>query len=193
MRYWSSGIDQVSVERALNSLFDNADKKTFGDASIGRQRADWLIGMNLSRAFTLRAERGGSRALITVGRVQTPVLSMVVNRDREIENFTPIPFHTLRATLQSSDGEFNAKWKAKEDQAGLDSEGRLTNTEIADALVTSMTGAAASITEAKSTAKKAHHPLTYSLSNLTVTASKNMVIPRKTSLIHAKLYMRNTS
>lgn len=172
LRYWSSGNDKVSVERALNALFDNAEKKTFGDASIGRQRADWLIGMNLSRAFTLRAERGGSRALITVGRVQTPVLSMVVNRDREIEKFTPIPFHTLRATLKCDEGEFSAKWKAKEDQAGLDSEGRLTNTEIADALVSSMTGAAASITEAKSTAKKAHHPLTYSLSNLTVTASK---------------------
>ncbi|AZQ13285.1 DNA topoisomerase 3 [Shewanella khirikhana] len=172
LRYWSSGIDSVSVERALNSLFDNTEKKTFGDASIGRQRADWLIGMNLSRAFTLRAERGGSRALITVGRVQTPVLSMVVNRDRDIENFKPVPFHTLRATLQSTDGEFSAKWKAKEEQAGLDSEGRLINTEIADALVSSMTGSPASITEAKSTAKKAHHPLTYSLSNLTVAASK---------------------
>lgn len=172
LRYWSSGIDQVSVKRALDSLFDNTTKKCFGDASIARQRADWLIGMNLSRAFTLRAQRAGSRALITVGRVQTPVLSIVVNRDREIENFTPIAYHTLKANLCYEDSLFTAKWKAREDQIGLDTEGRLINTDVADNLIASIAGNNATVLEAKSVSKKVHHPLAFSLSNLTVLASK---------------------
>lgn len=172
LRYLSSGLDAPSVRHGLESLIDNSTKKAFGDASIGRQRADWLIGMNLSRAFTLRAERSGSRALLTVGRVQTPVLSLVVNRDREIENFKPIPYHTLKANLQHEDATFVAKWKAKDDQAGLDSEGRLTDTAIADALVEAMKGHTASVIEAKSTTKKIAHPQAYSLSALTILVSQ---------------------
>ncbi|ABX51870.1 DNA topoisomerase III (plasmid) [Shewanella baltica OS195] len=172
LRYWASSIDSVAVKRALESLTDNALKKSFGDASIGRQRADWLIGMNLSRAFTLRAERADSRALITVGRVQTPVLSLIVHRDREVENFIPIPFHTLKATLNHPEGSFSAKWKAKEDQAGLDAEGRLISTEIADALILQMKDAVATVTDAKSVAKKQQQPTAFSLSALTILASK---------------------
>ncbi|MQU46312.1 DNA topoisomerase, partial [Pseudomonas helleri] len=93
-----------------------------------RGRADWLIGMNLSRAFTLRAIRGGSRALLTVGRVQTPTLNLVVMRDRLIEGFKAIPFHGIRAAFKHEGGQFLADWRPREDQKGLDEEGRLTNT-----------------------------------------------------------------
>jgi hypothetical protein len=57
--------------------------------------------MNLSRAYTLRAQRGGSRALLTVGRVQTPTLALVVGRDREIEAFKPVPYHTIKAVVST--------------------------------------------------------------------------------------------
>lgn len=70
-RFWVSAQDSVSVRRGLADLKDNALYAGWADAARGRQRADWLIGMNLSRAYTLRAQRGGSRALLTVGRVQT--------------------------------------------------------------------------------------------------------------------------
>ena len=125
-RFWVSAQDTVTVKRGLAALKENNTYRGWADAARGRARADWLIGMNLSRAYTLRAQRGGSRALLTVGRVQTPTLALVVNRDREIEAFKPVPYHTIRAAIQHEGGTFMAAWKAKEDQAGLTAKAALS-------------------------------------------------------------------
>lgn len=171
LRYWANAIDPVSVKRALGDLKNNADYLHFGQAAIGRQRADWLIGMNLSRAMTLRAERGGSHALLTVGRVQSPVLALVVGRDRQIDSFTQIPYHTLKASLSHEQGNIDVNWKASDEQTGLDEEGRLTNTAIADALVNQLTGANATVIASTSTNKVQSQPLTFALSDITLIAS----------------------
>lgn len=170
-RFWVSSQDSVTVKRGLESLKNNADYAGWADAARGRARADWLIGMNLSRAYTLRASRGGSRALLTVGRVQTPTLNLVVQRDKEIESFKPIPFHTIQAKLNHSNGAFIASWKAKEDQAGLDSEGRLVDTDIANKLVDEIKGTTGTIIEYTQEAKKQNQPLAFALSDITVLAS----------------------
>lgn len=170
-RFWVSAQDPVSVQRGLGALKDNAAYHGWGRAAQARARADWLIGMNLSRAYTLRAQRGGSRALLTVGRVQTPTLALVVSRDREIEAFESIAFHTLQAKIEHANGSFVAKWQAKQDQAGLDSEARLVNTAIADALVDAITAQTGRITEYQQEPKKAAHPRAYSLSDITLVAS----------------------
>ncbi len=172
IRYWSNAIDSVSVQRALANMKDNREYHGFSDAAEGRGKADWLMGMNLSRAYTLRAQRGGSRALLTVGRVQTPTLALVVTRDREIESFKAVPFHTVHAEIQHSNGVFGVSWKAKDDQRGLDPEGRLVDTSVANALVESLNGKPGLISEYKQEAKKQHHPLTFSLSGMTALASK---------------------
>jgi len=171
-RFLSSGFDSVSVKRGLDAINDNASYVGWADAARARGRADWLIGMNLSRAYTLRAQRGGSRVLLTVGRVQTPTLNLVVTRDREIEAFKPAPYHTIRADIQhSSGGTFSATWKAKEDQEGLDSEGRLVDSAIANALVTAVTNKPGTITEYKQEAKKQNQPLVLKGTDITVIAS----------------------
>jgi DNA topoisomerase-3 len=172
VRYWTNAIDSVSVKRALANMKNNQEYQGFAQAAEGRGKADWLIGMNLSRAYTLRAQRGGSRALLTVGRVQTPTLALVTARDREIESFKPIPFHTIRAEVKHPAGKFWAGWQAKEDQAGLDAEGRLVDTAVADALVESVLEKQGTISEYKQEAKKQNHPLTFSLSDMTTLASK---------------------
>jgi DNA topoisomerase-3 len=170
-RFLVSAQDSVSVRRGLVALKDNTVFAGWADAARARQRADWLIGMNLSRAYTLRAQRGGSRALLTVGRVQTPTLALVVARDREIEGFKSAPYHTIRADIQHASGPFTAAWKAKEDQAGLDSEGRLVDTGIADALVEKVTGKSGIIAEYKQEAKKQNQPLAFALSDITLLVS----------------------
>ncbi len=182
LRYWANAIDPVSVKRALADLKNNADYLHFGQAAIGRQRADWLIGMNLSRAMTLRAERGGSHALLTVGRVQSPVLALVVGRDRQIETFTPIPYHTLKASLAHEQGDIDVNWKASDEQAGLDEEGRLTNTGVADALVNQLTGANATVITSTSTNKTQSQPLTFALSDITLIASNKFGYSAEDSL-----------
>lgn len=171
LRYWANAIDSTSIKRALANLSENSKYKGLADAAEARGKADWLIGMNLSRAYTLRAQRGGSRALITVGRVQTPTLAMVVNRDREIEGFKPIPFHTIKAEISHNGESFWMRWISKEDQIGLDEEGRLTDTNVANKLVESFKGAMGAISEFKQEPKKKNHPLTFALSDITAIAS----------------------
>jgi len=170
-RFWVSSQDTETIRRGLAALKDNAAYRGWSDAARGRQRADWLIGMNLSRAFTLRAQRGGSRALLTVGRVQTPTLAVVVQRDREIEAHRPIPYHTVRAMFAHEGVEFRADWRAREEQAGLDSEGRLVDTAIADGIVAATKGRQGAVTLYDQAAKKKNHPLAFSLSGMTSEAS----------------------
>lgn len=172
-RFWVSAQDAVSIRRGLRDLRDNADYAGMANAARGRQRADWLIGMNLSRAYTLRARRGGSNALLTVGRVQTPTLALVVARDREIEAFKPRPYHKLEARFQHQAGEFVGCWKPKEDQAGLDDEGRLVDRRIADAIVASVTDKQGTIATFATETKAKAPPLCFALSDITVLASRN--------------------
>ncbi|MFH0784663.1 MAG: DNA topoisomerase 3 [Pseudomonadota bacterium] len=171
VRFWVSAQDAVSIQRGLAALKENTAYHGWADAARARQRADWLIGMNLSRAYTLRAQRSGSRVLLTVGRVQTPTLALIVMRDREIESFTPVPYYTIRAETQHAGGNFTAIWKAKKDQAGLDSEGRLIDRTIADTIVQSVTDQSGSIVLYRQEAKKQNQPLVFTLSDITLLAS----------------------
>ena len=111
-RFWVSSQDSVAIQRGLAALKENVEYKGFADAALARGRADWLIGMNLSRAFTLSARRSGAeKTLLTVGRVQTPTLAMVVGRDRDIEAFVPVSYITISANFKHANGEFKARWK----------------------------------------------------------------------------------
>lgn len=170
-RYWVSSQDQVSVKRGLAALKNNQDYAGLADAARARARADWLIGMNLSRAYTLAAANSGARSLITVGRVQTPTLAMVVARDAEIESFLPKSFFTLTADIAVAGGGFKANWAPKEDQAHLDDKDRLINKAEADRIVAATTGKVGKITEYKQEKKQSPQPLGFSLTDMTLIAS----------------------
>lgn len=171
-RMWLRALDRVGVERSLAAIEDGARFRAMGDAARARQRADWLIGMNLSRAYTLRAQRGGSRVLITVGRVQTPTLALVVERDRAIEAHKPTPYWVVQATVSHPAGAFRACWRPKAAQPGLDEKGRLTDAALADALVAAVTGKAGIVTECSAELKQVDQPLPYDLTSLTLAASR---------------------
>ena len=170
-RFWVSAQDAVSVQRGLAALKDNAQYIGFGAAAQQRGRADWLIGMNLSRAYTLRARRGGSQALLTIGRVQTPTLGLVVARDREIEGFKPTAFHTLTAQIQHANGTFRTAWRPRDEQAGLDAQGRLIDPQVAMALSAAVVGRAGTIASYEQAAKQESHPRALALSDVTLLAS----------------------
>lgn len=170
-RFWVSAQDSTSIKRGLAALKDNAEFAGFGRAALARGRADWLIGMNLSRAYTLGARRAGSESLLSVGRVQTPTLALVVARDREIESFKPVPFFTIAAAVQHAHGSFRAKWEPREEQVGLDSEGRLVDAAAAEALIQAVTGKAGTIAHYEVTPKSEAHPKAFALSDITLLAS----------------------
>ncbi|MFV0422865.1 DNA topoisomerase [Oleidesulfovibrio sp.] len=91
-RMWANDMTEEGLRRSLSKLLKDAAKRNLGLAAFARAEADWLIGMNLSRLFTLKAN-----SLISVGRVQTPVLKLICDRRDEIENFIPADFWTVEA------------------------------------------------------------------------------------------------
>lgn len=91
-----NSLDTPSIQKALNNLQPNSIFFHLYEAALGRQRADWVVGMNLTRAYTLLGRKHGYDGVLSVGRVQTPTLAIVVKRELEIENFVPQTYFTLR-------------------------------------------------------------------------------------------------
>lgn len=170
-RFWVAAHDSTSLKRGLSSMSDNQTYHGLGRAALARSQADWLIGMNLSRAYTLNASKNGQRALVTVGRVQTPTLNLVVTRDREIAAFQSKPFYTIKAAFNAENRTFLADWKACENQQGLDEEDRLIDLNRANRLVEQVSGRLGIIKAYKKELQTKQHPKAYSLSDLTLEAS----------------------
>ena len=104
-RYWQSAMDKVSVQRALQNIVPNSTYANWGLAAEARSRADWLIGMNMTRVLTVKYNAG----LLSVGRVQTPVLKLVVDRDLAIENHVVGTFYNIMATFKHQNGTYKSK------------------------------------------------------------------------------------
>lgn len=171
IRFWVAAHDSVSLQRGLNAMKSNEHYRGLGQAALARSKADWLIGMNLSRAYTLSASRAGNQSLITVGRVQTPTLKLVVDRDREIAKFQSKPFYTIKAAFQSGESGFVADFKPQESQVGLDEENRLIDEAIAQKIVDKVSGIDGVITAYQKKPLKKKHLKAYSLADITLEAS----------------------
>ncbi|EAY1188706.1 DNA topoisomerase III [Salmonella enterica subsp. diarizonae] len=111
-RLWLSALDDASIRNALANIWPSEKTEALYCAGVGRGRADWITGMNLTRLYTLKAREAGISGVMSVGRVQTPTLAIVVRRDLEIENFIPKPYSDVIATLVSDNIAFSVKWVA---------------------------------------------------------------------------------
>lgn len=158
----------TKVRAALDNIRDNTESmfRAWYRWGVARSRYDWLLGMNVTRAMTLRGQELGGDSLLPVGSVQTPLLYVVRERDRVIENFKPIPYFTISAMLKHENGSFRASWKAKEDQAGLDPDDRLIDPSIANSLAERLTGQAGTITAYTKAKKQTKAPLPLSMNEL---------------------------
>lgn len=160
------------VRAALDKIEDNgaATFRQWFWWGLSRSRYDWMLGLNGTRAMTLRGRALGFDGLLPVGSVQTPLLYIVRERDRLIENFKPIPYFTLAALLKHENGSFRATWKPKEDQAGLDAEGRLIDAKVAQQLVDRLTGKTGTITAYTKDKKQEKAPLPLAMDELQMEA-----------------------
>lgn len=166
-----NAIDEKSVKQALNDLRNNDDFIGLRNSALSRSRADWLVGMNLSRAYSIRAQQAGYNS-IHVGRVMTPTMALVVRREREIMNFKPTTHYQVQVDWSHPNGTFPTSWVIPEDFPDLDSEGRLLSKERAEEilrLVDGKPGKIASLTEKE---KKVGQRLPYSLSTLQIEAGR---------------------
>ncbi|HWR29497.1 MAG TPA: DNA topoisomerase 3, partial [Negativicutes bacterium] len=169
-----NALDEQSIKKSLANLRDNNDFHNLKQSALARARADWLIGMNFSRAFTLAARRAGHQETLPVGRVKTPTLALVVRREREIESFLLTDYFTVKAEFQHEKGIFTAYWKPKDDQKGLDAEGRLADNSVAQALLAKLNAppVASEIVQCETAEKREVQRLPVSLSALQVMAGK---------------------
>ncbi|MEF9900825.1 MAG: DNA topoisomerase III [Pseudomonas sp.] len=128
-RLWLSALDDASIRKALAALKPGNETFSLYHSALGRSRADWLIGMNMSRLFTLLGRQSGYQGVLPVGRVQTPTLRLVVDRDRSIADFVPVAFWAIDVVLDSAGTRFTAQWRASEDTC--DDQGRCLNHSLA--------------------------------------------------------------
>ncbi|WP_153979010.1 type IA DNA topoisomerase [Paenibacillus xylanilyticus] len=137
-RLWISDLTAESIKRGFDGLKDASEFENLTHAARARSEADWLIGMNASRAFTTR-----HNALLSVGRVQTPVLALIYDREMEIEAFQSQTFYEVAAWFRQEGVEYR----------GLRQGDKLTDAEAAEAIASSVKGKTGHITkyEAKQT------------------------------------------
>lgn len=129
------------VREAMKKLRPNSEFRPLYEAAMCRARADWLVGMNFSRVVTLNiknAQPAKMGPLVSIGRVQTPALSLVVQRDRTIENHTAKNYYPLHAHVQTTQGGFVAVHDPKEN--------RITDPKIAKEIAASLRGKHVSLT-----------------------------------------------
>ncbi|MDH0342035.1 DNA topoisomerase 3 [Chromobacterium haemolyticum] len=171
-----SANDEVTVANGLKNERDNSEFVGLSNAGLARGRADWLCGMNFSRAATKQAQASGyAGSYVSIGRVQTPLLGLIVQRDLEIENFKPVDYFSLTALLNIpgvDKGDFTARWKPHEGQAGLDEEGRLLDRRIADQLNALVKGKTGKVIEYSDEEKQEGPPLPFSIDKLQIFASR---------------------
>ena len=173
--------DPVNMKRAFDNIVSNDNFRTLYQAGLARQRADWLVGMNLSKCYTINSSQSLVRPTWRVGRVKIPTLALVVNRAKEIAAFKPVDYYILKATFKTNGQNVFTEWMPGQN-APTDKDGRITDLNFIknlrnqlrknDGIVISFT----KITETKL------QPLPYSLDTLQVEANRQFGYAPKTVL-----------
>ncbi len=173
-RIWLAALDPENVAKALANLADNKKYTGYRDAADSRRTVDWLGGINLTRAMTLFGRGLGMDGVLSLGRVQTPTLRIVVDRDREIQNFKPVDFAKLEAEIIHANGTFKANFVIPEGMDGVDPEGRLIDFAVAQKIANAAKGLPGSITHVEKKAEKNAPPLPFSLASLQIKAGASL-------------------
>ena len=111
-RLWISSLTEDAIREGFSKLKDQSEFTPLYEAGLSRAIGDWLLGMNATRLYTIKY--GQNKQVLSIGRVQTPTLALIVNRQNEIDNFTPEPFWELKTiyrdtTFSSTKGKFTKK------------------------------------------------------------------------------------
>ena len=116
-RLWVSSLTEEAIKEGFATLKDQSEYQSLYEAGLCRAIGDWLLGMNATRLYTLKY--GGNKQVLSIGRVQTPTLALIVKRQAEIENFVPKPYWELKTKYRDVmfgvvEGKFDEKEKAQE-------------------------------------------------------------------------------
>lgn len=170
-RLWLSALNDASIRSALGKLRPSSETLSMYYSALARSRADWLVGMNLSRLFTLLGRQAGYDGVLSVGRVQTPTLRLVVDRDREIAAFVSVPFWSIEAALSCTGQTFTAQWLPP--STSTDDAGRCLQETVAQQAVQRMRAAGvAQVVSVETERMREGAPLPFDLGTLQEVCSK---------------------
>lgn len=159
------------VRRQLGELRDNSDFASLSAAAEARCIGDQLYGFNMTRAYTLAAQARGYRGIVSVGRVQTPILGLVVRRCREHAAHQRIAYFIVQGLFAFGRTRFSARYQSVEGDP-VDDEGRLSSAEHAMRIADDVRGGPAKIVSAVTHANETDPPLPYNLLKLQIDASR---------------------
>lgn len=165
-RLWVNSLTEEAIREGFKALKDQSEYQHLYEAGLMRAIGDWLLGMNATRAYTIRYARnnGKNRQVLSVGRVQTPTLALVVKRQAEIEHFVPRTYWELKTVYR--DTTFNAQLPAEEDEYAI------TSAEQGQALVDSIKDEPFVITSVEKKKGIENAPKLYDLTSLQVDCNK---------------------
>jgi DNA topoisomerase III len=179
----AGGSPKRRKDRSKGALFPSADFESLSDAAYARDEADWLVGMNGTRALTKKF-MGRAKEFFAVGRVKTPTLAFLVDREREIDAFVTVPYHHVDATFEAPGMKYVGRW------TGQDEEGRKTDRlakrEAADGVAEKVRGKIGRA-EDRETRRKEETPYLFDLTSLQREASSRYgyTLDRTLSLVQS--------
>ena len=194
LRCLITDMNFTAVKKAVNNLQPNKNYIPLAVSALSRARADWLYGLNMTRLCTLQGQKSGYQGVLSIGRVQTPILGLVVNRDIEIENFISKPFYEVLAHITTTNGEkYQGKWKpSKACEPYMDEEKRILSKKLAENVVNRINDKPAKIEKVTQDKKQQVAPLPFSLSGLQIAAAKAFAMSAKQVLdICQQLYEKH--
>ena len=127
-RLWISSLTEESIREGFQHLHEASDYQSLYEAGLSRAIGDWLLGMNATRLYTIKYSQ--NRQVLSIGRVQTPTLALIVNRQQEIENFVPRQYWELKTTYR--DTLFNAVVKKSDEELIAEAEKNKKDDEVVD-------------------------------------------------------------
>ncbi|MEM5513385.1 DNA topoisomerase III [Pseudoalteromonas sp. AS84] len=179
-----SDMNEAAVKKAVNNLKPNKDYIPLAVSALARARADWLYGLNMTRLCTLQGQKSGYQGVLSIGRVQTPILGLIVNRDIEIKNFVSKSFYEVIANLETEQGiKYQGKWKPSAAcEPYMDSENRVVSKPLAINVIERINGQSGKVVKVIEDKKKQQAPLLFSLSALQILAAKAFGMSAKKTL-----------
>ena len=166
-RLWLQSMTKRAIAAAFDELKPSGEFAPLREAAYARDEADWLVGMNGTRAFTKKF-MGRARQFFAVGRVKTPTLAFLVDREREIDEFVPVPYFQVDATFNTGSETYEGRWSGQ-DERGRKTD-RMPSKEQADAVVAKITGKQGIATD-KTTKRSEQPPLLFDLTSIQREAS----------------------
>ncbi|KND57847.1 DNA topoisomerase III [Candidatus Burkholderia verschuerenii] len=184
-RLWLQSMTPAAIREGFANLRSDADMQPLADAARCRSEADWLVGINGTRAMTAFNSKGGGFFLTTVGRVQTPTLSIVVEREEKIRRFVPRDYWEVRGEFVAAKGIYEGRWfdpkfkRVENDPEQRDS--RLWSLPAAETIVAACRGKTGTVTE-ESKPSTQMSPLLFDLTSLQREANSRFGFSAKNTL-----------